>query len=272
MLKALRCSSYTLLVIVAVAAALVLLQAPATGESQNDDLEGTECFVSSYYRRVVTTEGFNKIQITVTLPTIYRDAHRFMQDGSHIYLGSSYVVPGFRSEVDAGLAYDVTRNRWGEIDRVNLAWRPFIRTATAYEYAPATAEYYWYPGEEVTLTYEIVEPGYVKLAVSGAGKHFEFEPLATAGMNLEGRQFMKWVVSLDQSGREGKGPVPTTYRVEGAHVRDVTLWRPDGTAVPLTEEYVNKPRTCIFPEPSPFNIQFNTKYADEVISIIGYEE
>src|SRR5690606_28520165 len=122
---------------------------------------------------------------------------------------------------------------------------------TAYDYAPATSEYYWYPGEEVTLTYEIVRPGYVALTVSGAGKHFEFEPYASASVNLAGRQFMKWVVSLDQSGREGQGPVPTTYRVEGAHVRDVTLFTPDGTAVPLTEEHVNKPRTCIFPEPSP---------------------
>lgn len=268
MSKSLPYSSYALLV---VAVAMLLMLVPASG-AEKDDLEGTECFVSSYYRRVVTQEGFNKIQITVTLPTIYRDAQRFMMDGSHIYLGSSYQAQGYRVEVDAGLAYDVTRNRWGEIDRVNLAWRPFIRTATAYEYAPATAEFYWYPGEEVTLTYEIVRPGYVALTVSGAGKHYEFEPLPATGFNLEGRQFMKWVVSLDQSGREGKGPVPTTYRVEGAHVRDVTLWRPDGTAVPLTEEYVNKPRTCIFPEPSPFTIEFNTKYADEVISIAGYKE
>ncbi len=270
MVKALRCGPLAH-VFGVVLAVLLLWPVPVAGDTASDE-EGTECFVSSYYRRVVTVEGFNKIQMTVTLPTIYRDAYRFMQDGSHIYLGSSYVTPGFRSEVDAGLAYDVTRNRWGEIDRVNLAWRPFIRTATAYEYAPAEPQYYWYPGEDVTLTYEIVRPGYVKLTVSGAGKHFEFEPLPSAGMNLEGRQFMKWVVSLDQSGREGLGPVPTTYRIEGAHVRDVILWRPDGTAVPLSEEYVNKPRTCIFPEPSPFTIQFNVKYADEVISIAGYTE
>ena len=115
------------------------------------------------------------------------------------------MTPGFRSEVDAGLAYDVTRNRWGEIDRVNLAWRPFIRTATAYEYAPAEPQYYWYPGEDVTLTYEIVRPGYVKLTVSGAGKHYEFEPLPSAGMNL--RTAVHEVgLSLDQSGRKGSAP------------------------------------------------------------------
>lgn len=267
--RSLRSALVTLLAVIAAAAA-TLQTPPALAETA--DLEGTECFVSSYYRRVVTVEGFNKIQITVTLPTVFRDVQRFMLDGTHIYLGSSDQGPDARSEVDAGLAYEVTVNRWGEVDRVNLAWRPFIRTATAYEYAPAVPEYYWYPGEDVTLTYEIVKPGYVKLTVSGAGKHFAFDPMPSAGVNLEGRQFLKWVVSLDQSGREGKGPVPTRFRVEGVHVRDVILWRPDGTAVPLTEQYVHKPRTCIFPEPSPFTIQFNTKYADEVIGIAGYPE
>ncbi len=94
------------------AMAAAALQAPRM-HAQTDDPEGTECFVSSYYRRVVTVEGFNKIQVTVTLPNVIRDVQRFMQDGTHIYLGSSYLGSGARSEVDAGLAYEVTRNRWG---------------------------------------------------------------------------------------------------------------------------------------------------------------
>lgn len=256
-------------------AACVLAAAafPAARAQAQEAAEGTECFVSAYYRRVVTVPGFNRIAITVTLPKVTIDPVRDRSDGFHIYLGGTSLGPG-GSEVDAGLAWEITRNRWGEIDYVNRAWRPMFRTSSpaAYINAPAVADYYWYPGEEVTLTFRVVEDGWVTLSVEGAGKSFTFDPVRANGFNLRGEQLLKWVVSLDQSGRERLGPLPTRARVEGAHVRDVRLWTPEGEMVVLTDALVHKPRTCIMPGPEPFTIEYRTKYADEVISIRGLQQ
>lgn len=251
-----------------------LVSGTVRAATPNEDNEGTQCFVSAYYRRVVTHTGFNKIAITVTLPTVTQDRIRDRSDGFHIYLGGTYQGPGASSEVDAGMAWEITRNKWGEVDFVNRAWRPFFRTSSPVTYlnGPATADYYWYPGEEVTLTFEVVRPGWVTLSVSGAGKSYAFDPVQANGFNLDGNQLLKWVASLDQSGREGKGPVPTNAKVEGTHIRDVTLWTPEGVAIKLSEEHVHKPRTCIMPSADPFSIEFVTKYADERITITGLPE
>lgn len=248
--------------------------APSARASTQSETEGTECFISAYYRRVVTRPGYNRISVTVTLPTVTIDPIRDRSDGFHIYLGGTYQAPGGNSEIDAGLGWEITRDRWGSIDYLNRAWRPIFRTSSpaTYQNAPAVADYYWYPGEEVTLTFEVVRDGWVSLTVEGAGKSYTFEPVRANGFNVQGNQLLKWVASLDQSGREGKGPLPTRARVEGTHIRNVTLWTPDAEAVPLTEELVYKPRTCTMPNTDPFTIDYRERYADEVISIVGFSE
>lgn len=264
----------SLLALAGLITGLVAGSAVFAGES-SDGVEGTDCFVSAYYRRVITQPGFVRIAVTVTLPEVTTDPVRDRMDGFHIYLGGTAMLGGTKSEVDAGLGWEITRDAYGAIDTVNRAWRPIVRTSAPADYrnAPAVADFYWYPGEVVTMTFEVISPNKILLTVKGAGKEHVFGPLQAYGFNTQGKnQNLKWVVSLDQSGRELKGPVPTLARVIGAHVRDVTVWDEQGNAYPLTPELVFKPRTCIMPDPSPFSIEYRAPYADEVISIYGMPE
>ena len=247
-------------------------QAPPAPRSTPEEPEGARCFVSGLYRRVLTKPGFSGIALTVTLPQPVPDPTRGPADGFHIYLGGQVTLANGMSVVDAGLAWEITRSATGALDPNRRAWRPFIRTSrpSGYVYAPAIPDYYWYPGDEVTLHFEVVGQDRVMLEVSGAGKRFLLGPVPATGFNRQGaNQALKWAVSLDQAGREGMGPVPTRARMENVQVRDVAVWNADGQLFPLTPNLVDKPLTCLMPDSAWFSVRFRERYAHELISIYG---
>jgi hypothetical protein len=172
------------------------------------------CFQGAYYRKVVSSHDYwLGINGEVVLPQIQFDEDRKNPNKAQQYLDNPSVYIGGNmdgQETDIGLTWEVIRDQNGNVTQDRRAFRPFLRRAahksgqaSLYENAPAQAEYYWYPGETVNISLEVVENGKVKFTIEGAGKKFE-TTFACAGYTLTNKGEFKRVNAIDQVSNEGK--------------------------------------------------------------------
>lgn len=193
------------------------------------------CFNGAYYRKVVSSKDYwLGIGGKVILPTITFDPLRVNPakpaqylDNPSVYMGGS--MGG--QETDIGLTWEVIKDASGNISADRRAFRPFLRRSSlpggqlaTYENAPAISDYYWYPGDEVTMSVQILENKKIKFIVEGAGKRFE-KDFDADGYKLEGIGEFKRVNAIDQVSNEGKPVQATKTKVENAQWKETYLYR-----------------------------------------------
>ncbi len=192
------------------------------------------CFSGAYYRKMVSSKDFwLGIGGKVTLPTITFDPLRVNSakpgqylDNPSLYLGGS--MGG--QETDIGLTWEVIRDVNGNVTADRKAFRPFLRRtasgsqAALYENAPAQAEYYWYPGDEVTISVQVLTDKKVKFIVSGAGKSYE-KDFDADGYKPGAIGEFKRVNAIDQVANEGKPVQATKTKVENSTWSETYLFR-----------------------------------------------
>ena len=194
-----------------------------------------KCFQGAFYRKAVSSrDHWIGIKGEVVLPTIVFDESRKNSAKPGQYLDNPSVYMGGHmdgQETDIGLTWEVIRREDGSVSKERLAFRPFFRRTNhksgqkdVWIYAPAKKEYYWYPGEKVEMSVEVVKDGLVKISVKGAGKHFE-ETYECAGYTLDGIGDFKRVNAIDQVRNEGKPAQPTKTVVSNAKWDYTTLIR-----------------------------------------------
>src|SRR5690606_9916341 len=143
------------------------------------------CFSGAYYRKVVSSKDiWLGLDGKVVLPEIVFDPDRInpakpaqFLDNPSIYLGGN--MNG--QETDIGLTWEVIRDANGNVSADRKAFRPFLRRTgyaatgqqAAYENAPAESQYYWYPGDEVEISIQVLENKKIRFVVAGEGKRFE---------------------------------------------------------------------------------------------------
>lgn len=193
------------------------------------------CFAGAYYRKAVSSKDFwLGIGGTVVLPTLTYDLTRANPSKLGTYLDNASIYLGGTSddqETDIGMTWEVIREADGSVSKERKAFRPFMRRtshksgqAAVYQNAPATSNYYWYPGETISISIEVIEPKKLKFIVEGAGKRYE-EILEANGYQKEIMANYKRVNAIDQVSNEGKPVQPTTAKVTGAKWLDVYLLR-----------------------------------------------
>lgn len=178
-----------------------------------------ECFPGAYYRKVNSSKDvWLGVGGTVTLPQLSFDQTRkntkkpgqFL-DNPSVYLGGNMGD----QETDFGLAWEVIREKDGKLSKERKAFRPFMRRSEHingqkpnYAQAPLEDKYYWYPGEKVTMYFQVLEPRKVHFVIEGAGKRFECDYDCEGYIPGELGTF-KRVNAIDQVANEGK-PVQAT--------------------------------------------------------------
>ncbi|MBW1654103.1 hypothetical protein [Flavobacterium quisquiliarum] len=193
------------------------------------------CFAGAYYRKIYSSKDYwLGIGGTVTLPVLTYDPSRTNPKKPGAYLDNASVYLGGNSdeqETDIGLTWEVVREADGSVSKEHKAFRPFLRCTgyksgqTAfYMNAPAEARYYWYPGETVTMSVQLVESKKLKLIVEGAGKKYE-QILEVDGYDPAVMAQYKRVNAIDQVANEGKPAQPTTAKVTGAKWSETFLFR-----------------------------------------------
>ncbi|GAB1462189.1 hypothetical protein [Pedobacter sp.] len=147
-------------------------------------------------------------------------------DNPSVYMGGS--MGG--QETDIGLTWEVVREN-GMVSAERKAFRPFLRRtshssgqAALYENAPAEAQYYWYPEEEVNMSVEVVANGKLKLVIEGNGKRYEKE-FDAAGYRPGGVGEFKRVNAIDQVANEGKPAQATQAKAENSKWLETYLLR-----------------------------------------------
>ncbi|SFE11141.1 hypothetical protein [Flavobacterium phragmitis] len=200
------------------------------------------CFAGAYYRKAYSSKDYwLGIGGTVTLPVIAYDPSRTNPKKSGAYLDNASVYLGGNSdeqETDIGLTWEVIRETDGSISKEHKAFRPFLRRTgyksgqTAYYMnAPAEAKYYWYSGETVTMSLQLIESKKLKFIVEGAGKKYE-QIFDVDGYDPTVMAQYKRVNAIDQVANEGKPAQATTAKVTGAKWVEAFLFRSvDGNVV-----------------------------------------
>ena len=183
-----------------------------------------DCFPGAYYRKVVSSHDlWVGISATVKLPQITFDTTRLRpdkpgqyMDNPSIYLGGN----GDMQETDMGLTWEVIRDENGEVTPDRRAYRPFCRRNPygptgqqgVWESAPALPEYYFYPGDIVTMTFQLIADKILRLTIESKEKKFE-KDIQCDGYRSGYPIQMKRVVAIDQVHNEGKPVQPTTARL-----------------------------------------------------------
>lgn len=182
-----------------------------------------ECFPGAYYRKVNSSKDvWLGVGGTVTLPQLSFDQTRkntkkpgqFL-DNPSVYLGGNMGD----QETDFGLAWEVIREKDGKLSKERKAFRPFMRRSEHingqepnYAQAPPEDKYYWYPGEKVTMYFQVLEPHKVHFVIEGAGKRFECDYDCEGYIPGELGTF-KRVNAIDQVANEGKPAQATKTKV-----------------------------------------------------------
>lgn len=194
------------------------------------------CFAGAYYRKLVSSvDTWGGISGKVILPTTTFDPSRINPTKPMQYLDNPSVYMGGNmggQETDIGLTWEVIRDENGSVTPDRRAFRPFLRRtahggsgqAALYENAPAEARYYWYPGEEVTMSVKIVDNGILRLTVEGAGKKFE-KDFEAGGYTFAGKGEFKRVNAIDQVANEGKPVQFTRTKSFGIDWKRTDLYR-----------------------------------------------
>lgn len=192
------------------------------------------CFPGAYYRKILSSEDrWLGVEGTVVLPKIVFDSARKNPAKPGQYLDNPSVYMGGNmngQETDIGLSWSETKDAAGKVSTERNAFRPFFRRSEhdgqqpVWINAPASPQYYWYPGEEVQMSLRVVSNGKVRLIVSGAGKRYE-AVFDCAGYVPGDTGAFKRVDAIDQVGNEGKAVQPTRTRVLGAVWKETNLYR-----------------------------------------------
>lgn len=229
-----------------------------------------DCFPGAYYRKAASSfDIWTGIEGVIVLPENAPDLSRWGSGGP---LDKFSIYMGGRSgnqEVDAGVLWEITRDEFGNIDTVNRAYRPFWRV-TSWNNAPATKDYYWYPGDKILIRVEVVGKGMLRLTVEDATpnpqKRFTVDfPASQYGIGL--MQQFKRVNAIDQSGNEGKAVQQTKAKVVNALWQEVYLLRGlEKERFPFTPERFTDMR-C--PDIKYFQVEQLNELGGEVISIFG---
>lgn len=240
-----------------------------------------QCFAGAYYRKVVSSNDlWLGITGTVVLPTIDFDADRANPSKPGQYLDNPSVYMGGTmggQETDIGLTWEVVKEN-GVVSAERKAFRPFMRRTSHgsgqkadYANAPAEDRYYWYPGDIVTITVEVLEEGKVHFTVDGAGKRFETD-YECAGYKPGYRGVFKRVNAIDQVANEGKPVQATKTRVIGAKWQDSYLLRQYEGKVVKCPIHKGRFTDMRCPETKYFNITATEAESDrggETITISG---
>lgn len=194
------------------------------------------CFPGAYYRKAVSSQDkWLGIGGTVVLPEIVFDENRKNPNKPGQYLDNPSVYIGGTmggQETDIGMTWEVIKDDNGNVSAERKAFRPFLRRtgytgtgqAANYENAPAESRYYWYPGEQITLSIQVVDNGKLRFTVEGAGKKFERDYDAD-GYRISSTGVFKRVNAIDQVSNEGKPVQATKTKVTGAEWKEVWLYR-----------------------------------------------
>lgn len=194
------------------------------------------CFAGAYYRKLVSSvDEWGGIGGQLVLPTIVFDPSRInpakptqFLDNPSVYMGGN--MGG--QETDIGLTWEVIKDENGNVTADRRAFRPFLRRTAhsgsgqvaLYENAPAEARYYWYQGDEVTMSVKIVANGVLRFTVEGAGKKFERD-FECGGYTFAGKGEFKRVNAIDQVSNEGKPVQATRTKVTGGEWKASYLYR-----------------------------------------------
>lgn len=192
------------------------------------------CFAGAYYRKVVSSKDiWLGIGGNVTLPKITFDENRKNPNKPGQYLDNPSVYLGGKmggQETDIGLTWEVVKEN-GVVSKVQKAFRPFMRRtghvsgqSSDYANAPAEEQYYWYPGDKVTISIQIIDDYKLKFIVEGEGKRFETN-YECAGYKKGNKGEFKRVNAIDQVANEGKPAQSTGTKVEAAKWSESYLFR-----------------------------------------------
>lgn len=198
------------------------------------------CFAGSYYRKTVSSNDvWLGIGGTIVLPTITFDENRKNPNKPGQYLDNPSVYLGGNmggQETDIGLTWEVVKEN-GVVSKERKAFRPFMRRtkhisgqAANYSNAPAEDAYYWYPGETVTISLQLITDYQLKFIVEGNGKRYETD-YECAGYKKGNIGEFKRVNAIDQVSNEGKPAQPTKTKVENAVWNESYLFRLDNDKV-----------------------------------------
>lgn len=210
--------------------------AAATTNAEVPPAKSAPCFSGAYYRKVASSfDVWTGIVGTVKLPMPQVDEDRLHAtdkqplDNFSIYLGGR----AGEQEIDAGLNWEFTVDEKGERSQRRNAFRPFWRNEK-WNAAPAQKEFYWQPGDTVTIGVLVAAPGRLRLIVADAvpvagraQRVFQTEFDAKGFAPRVPRQF-KRVNAIDQRGNEGKPVQATRAQVPDAVWSETFLLRGEG--------------------------------------------
>jgi len=178
----------------------------------------------SFYHKVFSPYGGTGIEGTVTLGYPHVDSKR-THAGKDLDAFKSYLGGSAKTEIDAGLGWEITTDKHGHKDFIHKAWRPFWRN-DAWHNAPSQQRYYWKSGETVKMSLHVVAPDRLQLTISDPGDHPKrcFSTIFKApGFGHCDRQYFKRVDSIDQVGTEGKAVHRSHSRIDKIIWQDTTL-------------------------------------------------
>lgn len=238
----------------------------------------TNCFAGAYYRKAVSSKDYwLGIGGTVILPTLIYDLTRINPNKLGMYLDNASIYLGGTSddqETDIGMTWEVIRELDGSVSKERKAFRPFMRRtshksgqAAIYQNAPATSNYYWYPGETIIMSIQLIEAKKIKFIVEGAGKKYE-EIFEADGYRNEIMANYKRVNAIDQVSNEGKPVQYTTAKVTGAKWLDVYLFRSVNSQIVKAPMHSKRFTDMQCPAKSYFDVSFSGESA-ETIDIYG---
>lgn len=193
------------------------------------------CFLGAYYRKAVSSQdNWIGIKGEVVLPQLNFDLNRMNPNKPKQYLDVSSIYLGGNmdgQETDIGLAWEIIKDEKGLVSEERLAFRPFLRRTghksgqqSIYVNAPAVKDFYWYPGDKVLLSVEVIEDGLIQFIVEGNGKKYD-TTFDCAGYTIKGKGDFKRVNAIDQVGNEGKSAEATKSLVSNARWNYTTLIR-----------------------------------------------
>lgn len=237
------------------------------------------CFQGAYYRKAMSSQDYwLGIKGEFVVPTLIDDPNRVNPAKPAQYLDNASIYLGGTSdgqETDIGLTWEVIKDDNGVVSPDRRAFRPFLRRtgykseqAAVYQNAPAEKMYYWYPGETVTMSVQVISPKKILFVVDGAGKHYEVE-FDAAGYQPGIKAVYKRVNAIDQVSNEGKPVQSTKAKVlEGKWNKVVLFRKVDGKVyeVPMSTKRYTDMR-C--PSTTNFSVAKISTDDSEAVDIFG---
>lgn len=227
------------------------------------------CFEGAYYRKLVSsTDNWVGIEGTVVLPQIKFDENRKHPKKAMQYMDNPSVYFGGNmneQETDIGLTWEVIKDEKGNVSKDRRAFRPFLRRNeykeeqnAVFENAPAKADFYWYPGEEVKMSVKLVADKTLRFVVEGAGKRFERDFICN-GFVLNGKAEYKRVNAIDQVGNEGTPVKPTQTQVLNAVWKETNLYRNVNNNIITVPFHSGRYTEMLCPSPKFFKVEHSIK-------------